>query len=108
MNEYKIELLDTLNMLSDIERQKKYFSDTKIADVPSDLICGWFDTGFFVDDEEFRNHFSSHEWGILLEFNDYFDSKVDGLPHEFTKLIQDSNWLKIVGKAKDTLYKLNW
>ena len=65
MNEYKKELLDTLNMLSDVKRQKKYYAETKIADIPSDLICGWFDTGFFINDDNFKSNFTPDEWNTI-------------------------------------------
>ena len=108
MNEYKKELLDTLNMLSDVNRQKKYYAETKIVDIPSDLICGWFDTGFFINDDNFKSNFTPDEWSILLDFNNYFDARVDSLPKDFEHLINDQNWLKVVSKAKDSLLRLNW
>jgi len=108
MNEYKSELIDTLNMLSSLERQNRYFKEVKIADVPGDLICGWFDTGFFVEDDEFRALFTQEEWDVLVEFNDYFDLRVKKLPDEFEEFIKNPYWLEIVDKANEALVKLGW
>ena len=106
MNEYKKELLDTLEMLSNIDRQNSYYHDVKIANVTSDFICGWFDTGFFPESDGFRSHFTQEEWDVLIEFNNYFDERVDKLPDEFDDLIQNPYWLEVVEKAKTTLVKL--
>ena len=106
MNQYKKELIDTLDMLSSLDRQRHYFDTVKMADVPSDLICGWFDTGFFPDSESFRASFTQSEWNALVEFNDYFDKRVKKLPDDFNELIINSTWLEVVNKAREILVKI--
>lgn len=106
MNDSKNELIDTLDMLSSIDRQNSYFKEAKIADVPGDLICGWFDTGFFFESDSFRALFTQVEWDVLVEFNDFFDLRVKELPDDFEEFIVSPLWLEIVDKAKETLIKL--
>ncbi|MBL4827260.1 MAG: hypothetical protein JKY66_06040 [Spongiibacteraceae bacterium] len=103
MNQYKIELMETLRILSDIEAQKIFSDELTVGDPTGDLICGWFDTGFFPESENFKSLFSEYEWLILSEFNEFFDNRVKYLPEEFEKLIVNSKWIEIVMKAKATI-----
>jgi hypothetical protein len=36
-------VLDHLELLSSLELQAKYERDVTVADVPAELVCGWFD-----------------------------------------------------------------
>ncbi len=108
MNNFKSNLIDNIEMISNPKRQEEYYESVSIADVPSELISGWFDDGFYVDDEDFRKEFSDEEWLVLCEFNDFFESRLTKLPDNFSELANNYFWKEIVGKANWVLDVLKW
>lgn len=103
MDSLRSELIDSLNMLAHIDRQKEYHRNVPIADVPSELISAWFDSGFYPDDEYFRNLFSDQEWMWLCKFNEFYEARISVLPERFEDLMECKEWLDIVHEAKLTL-----
>ena len=96
-------------MISDLEAQKSYETNVPIADVPSELVCSWFDDCWWPEDKEFLKLFTKREIEVLKEFNTYYDQKLKKIPLSSLTDMHDSyQWQQVVGKAQWVLSMLHW
>ena len=73
-------LLELLDLLADASAQERYEHDVRIADVPSELVCMWFDDMYLPESPTFRSAFSAAELDALAGFNRFYSSRVSALP----------------------------
>ena len=94
-------LLDLLETLSSRELQQRYQDDVPIANVPAELVCGWFDDLYLPEVPGFVASFGEAELEALAEFNRVFDSLVDSLPetHDVQVLWEAPAWQDIEAAA---------
>ncbi len=67
-------ILDLLALLADPEAQRAYERDVPLADVPSELFCGWFDDTYIPSSPAFQLAFSEEERAALANFSEQFDA----------------------------------
>lgn len=100
--------IQTLQLIADIEAQRQYEKNVPIADVPSELICQWFDDYYHPESEEYRLAFTDEELDTMAEFSKFYDSRVEKLPQTLNEMHQCDTWRQIVEKAQWVLDKLQW
>jgi hypothetical protein len=92
-------VLEHLELLSNLELQKKYERDVTIANVPAELVCGWFDD---LDlPESASGIFAGQELESVRAFSRSFEEAsqtLRGLP--LAELHDQPLWLEIVEKAR--------
>ncbi len=108
MDPKKVNVINVLQLIANVEEQDKYCRDVPIANVAAELICQWFDDFFHPESNSFKESFSDDEWKILMEFHHYYDGLVEKLPDNYEALREDFNWKQIVGKAAWALEMLGW
>jgi hypothetical protein len=69
-----------LELLPDAAAQEGYEHRVPIADVPTELLCGWFDDGYLPDSPAFQAAFTATELHALAEFDRFYDSRGGELP----------------------------
>ncbi len=100
--------IEILVLIASYEAQKEYEKNVPIADVPSELVCIWFDD-FYNRTPQFEKDFTEKELEMLSEFNSFFDDRVDRLPDSregLEKLQKSKLWKEISEKAGSILLKL--
>lgn len=97
-------ILETLRNLSSKELQIEYQKNVPIADVPSELLCSWFDDNYFPNEKIFIESFSIDELKILKDFNNFLSLHEKKLPDtDDIKLWHvNSSWISICEEAKKT------
>jgi hypothetical protein len=108
MSPYKVNIINMLQLLASVEEQDDYKKNVPIADVAAELINGWFDDSFFPEKYWIRELFSNEEWGILMDFHHFYDSRIEKLPDTYEELRENFAWKEIVGKANWALDMLRW
>lgn len=108
MNHHRALTIQTIQLIADTEAQERYEIDVPIADVPSELVCQWFDDIYKAEWEPYREAFTSKELEVLAEFNAFYDSLVDRLPETLEEMHRCYAWRQIVGKAEWVLAMLKW
>ncbi|XOZ33954.1 hypothetical protein ACMDCT_01580 [Halomonadaceae bacterium KBTZ08] len=108
MNPDRAFTIQTIQLIADTEAQKRYEIDVPIADVPSELVCQWFDDVYKPENGSYREAFTSHELEIFADFNAFYDSLVDHLPETLEEMHRCYAWKQIAGKAEWVLAVLNW
>jgi hypothetical protein len=94
-----------LALLADFEGQRKYERDVPIADVPAELVCGWFDDSYYPDSPAFQAAFLPAELTILRDFNACFQSIQGTVPDpiSLTELQAMDVWRQLADAARSTL-----
>ena len=102
------QIFDLLALIGDPEAQRSYERCVPIADVPSELVCMWFDSTYRPELPNFSPSFSKEELKVLSEFNEFYDARVDALPCrcELEELQGAPEWPAIMERAKDALKRL--
>src|SRR5690606_6907280 len=92
------------------EEQYNHEKDVPIANVPSELVCMWFDECYHPDTDLFQSSFSKFERGELAKFHTYYEKRVDKLPMEegVGGLQRSPEWQQIQKRAAELLTSLNW
>jgi hypothetical protein len=92
-------VLEHLELLSSLELQKKYERDVTIANVPAELVCGWFDD---LDlPESASGIFAGQELDSVRAFSRSFEEASQALHGlSFAELHARPLWLDIVEKAR--------
>lgn len=98
-----------LRLLSDFDAQSAYERDVPIANVPAELVCGWFDDSYHPASEPFIAAFSSDELAVLAEFNDFYEARLRTIPTDsgVARLQATPQWTEIRDKAAATLEALD-
>jgi hypothetical protein len=97
--------IEVLELLADLDAQKKYERDVPIANVPAELICMWFDD---LAVEHGYGDLSAPEQDILREFTEFYGSRVDALPTwgMVDALHACTEWVEITLEARKALTAL--
>jgi len=98
-------VLSQLELLASLELQAKYERDVPVANVPAEIVCGWF------DDLDLPASASSIFVGKELEsvraFSDSFDEALKDLEgFSLSELHSNPVWLKVVENARILLQQL--
>jgi len=107
--DYKKTICDLLELISSEEKQLEYESRVPSADVPSELVCQWFDDIYHPDSELFCQCFSPEQLDALRMFNDFYGKRTDYLPDPAEGLRayhESAIWKEIMSEAKITLIVL--
>jgi hypothetical protein len=75
-----------LEFLADAEAQREYERDVPIADVPAELVCGWFDDCYHPESPAFQAAFTPQQRAVLAEFDDEFRAAIAELPEPLPRL----------------------
>lgn len=102
---------EILALLADTEQQSEYERNVPIADVPSELICMWFDDQYHPEDAMFHSSFSCAERQALAVFNADFAVAVDelkslGIGWSVAWLHAQPAWARVVRGATSALGSL--
>lgn len=108
MNTHRVNVIQLVQLIADVSAQSEYKKNVPIADAPAELVCMWFDDTVILDSPEFKAAFQRGEWNVLLEFNKYFDARVEGLPGTLEELHGSQGWKETVDKASWVLDQLDW
>lgn len=102
---WRTSVLDLLETLASREFQQQYEDDVPIANVPAELVCGWFDDLYHPKVLGFAASFSEAELEALTAFNRVFDSRVDSLPetHDVQALWETEAWQDVEAAAAKAL-----
>jgi hypothetical protein len=92
---------DHLALLADLEEQRKYERNVPIANVPAELVCGWFDDSYIPDSPAHHAAFTLSERAALEDFSALFSPVADGLRNvrEVADLHARREWLEVVAAA---------
>ena len=108
MHPAKVNTINTLQLIADIEAQKSYEANVPIADVPAELVNQWFDDFYHPDSDWYKEPFTNNELDVLGEFHAFYDARVSSLPDSLDEMHQCYQWIEVVGKAQWALNMLNW
>jgi len=98
-------VLKELELLASLELQAKYERDVPAADVPAELMCGWFDD---LDlPASASGVFSGKDLGSVRSFSDSFDEAIKDLQGlSLSQLHSNPVWLQVVENARILLQQL--
>jgi hypothetical protein len=108
MNAIRESIKDVLEMLASKTEQTCYEQNVPIADVPSELVCMWFDDMYHPESWQHKEAFSAEEQKILSAFNAFYRARSKNLPNTLTAMHADIQWNEIVGEARRTLESIKW
>ena len=94
-------ILELLELLRDATAQERYEDTVPIADVPSELLCMWFDDSYLPDSPAFQAAFTATELDALAEFDRFYDSRAGALPSGggVRALHRSKAWAEIMAAA---------
>jgi hypothetical protein len=99
-----------LKLLADLEAQHEYQRNVPIANVPAELLCGWFDDSYHPETAAFQAAFAPQELDVLAEFNDLFAAAEVELPDRLptlSALQAHPAWGRVVSGAAKALAGLS-
>ena len=101
---YRQRVVDTIALLASASEQLRYERDVPIADVPSELVCGFTDDLFHPKSRSFLDAFTEQEMKSLAEIYGMLciASKVIEQQncHRVTELQKISEWRSVMAFAK--------
>jgi hypothetical protein len=103
-------MYEHLELLADAEAQRAYERNVPIADVPGELLCGWFDDVYHPEDQAFQAAFGPRELDALAEFNDLFTAAEAVLPEPLPPLCDlqaHPAWSRVISGAAKALRDLS-
>ena len=94
-------LVSLLETLSSRVAQEDYEQSVPIAQVPAELICGWFDDLYHPGTPLFEAAFSPGEREVLADFNAVFAGEVDSLDGavHVSELWEKPGWARVSSAA---------
>jgi hypothetical protein len=95
-----------LKMLADTVAQLEYERNVPIANVPAELICGWFDDSYLPESPAFQAAFTPQELDALAKFNDLFAAATAELPEPLPRLSDLQAlpaWRRVISGAASAL-----
>lgn len=108
MNAIREGIKDAFEMLASRAEQARYAQNVPIADVPSELVCMWFDHMYHPESWQHKEAFSAEEQKILAAFDAFYRARSNYLPDTLTAMHADIQWNEIVGEARRTLDSIKW
>ena len=108
--ELRKSIIDLIKLISSSQGQFEYEKNVPIANVPSELICMWFDDFYHPASQLFISSFSTDEKEALSMFNEFYDSRVKEVPINggVAALQNNKQWIEIQAYAKALVNKYNW
>jgi hypothetical protein len=105
VNQHRRTAHELLSLLSSHEAQLAYARTVAIADVPSELVCMWFDDFWSAvsDNRESTHDFSSREWQVLAEFSAVYQAELAALPMRLEDLRDSDGWRRVRSQARQAL-----
>jgi hypothetical protein len=103
---FRDNLLGLLDLLGSTDAQLEYQKKVPIADVPSELICMWFDDLYHPETDLHRQSFSPEEQLILADFNAFYDMRVERLHGPIEELIKLPEWMEVCRMARETAERI--
>ncbi len=73
-------VIEELPLLGSDHAQLRYEQSVPIANVPTELVCGWFDDIYHPDTYEFQQAFSKSELAALASFSALFEEQLNSMP----------------------------
>jgi len=98
-----------LKLLADSQSQRVYERDVLHANVPAELVCGWFDDAYRPDSPAFLAAFRPQEIEALIVFSDLFEAALAELPEPLPPLgdLQAlPEWVRVTDAATHLLASL--
>lgn len=94
-----------LALLADVEEQRHYERALPRANVPAELLCGWFDDCYLPDSAAFQQSFNPDERQALDAFHALFEAASAQLPRSWKldELHAHPAWAQVVAAAAATL-----
>ena len=108
MNAIREGIKDVLEMLASKTEQTRYEQNVPIADVPSEVVCMWFDDMYHPESWQHKEAFSAEEQKILAVFNDFYGARAKNLPNTLAAMHAEGQWNEIVREAQRTLTAIEW
>lgn len=108
MEPLKVNIVNVVQLIADIDAQKEYEINVPIAHIPTELISQWFDDFYHPENKSYSDVFTDKELSVLEEFNDFFDQRVSQLPDTLLEMHNSFVWKEVVGKAQWVLAMLGW
>ena len=99
------EILGHLELLSSTDLQLNYAYDVPTADVPAELVCGWFDDLNLP--ESLSLSFSGADLEALVSFSSLFEAvtaEIEGM--SLPDLHRHPSWLRVVREAGRVLQQV--
>ena len=102
-------VLDRLRLLANLDAQRSYEESVPIADVPAELVCGWFDDAYHPESRVFQQQFSPAELDALSQFSSQFEKLLQSFGGSLPPLstLQESvPWQRLAQAAAAVLSSL--
>ena len=108
IQETRTVIFGIIELISSLQEQIEYQETVPIANVPAELVCQWFDDHNPPSRPWFSECFSQHEQEVILEFHNFYESKLSELPdtYDVHELHKSPAWHSVVQKAKTTLQQI--
>ena len=103
----KDHIIEILQLIASEQKQLEYEKTVPIADVPSELLCMWFDDLYHPGSVEAQ--FDSKDAQALAQFNDFYGAETKRLPPSRGTIrtwLADPTWRKIMAAAEEALRQL--
>jgi len=107
---FRKSIIDFIKLISSPQKQFEYEKNVPVANVPSELICMWFDDLYHPNTDLFLNSFNAQEIEALSLFNELYDLRVKNITSsDGVKGLQINNsWLEVQSHASTLLHQYNW
>lgn len=101
---------DLLELISSLDDQVDYEREVPHGNVPSELVCMWFDDQYFGDQPWFHEWYSKREREVLAVFNALYNDKKEALPMDggVAALHATPEWHEVVAAARRALVGMRW
>jgi len=90
-------------MLASPHAQLRYEQQVPVANIPSELLCGWFDDFYHPGTPEFQQAFSRNELSVLARFSSLLHKNSRALPQFAHELVKEPGWQLVMQRARETL-----
>ena len=108
--QYRIRVLEEIELLASPSEQMKYEHDVPIADVPAELICGFVDDLYHPKSELFLNAFTGQELKSLAELYGKICIASDAFTkhncHSVNDIQKLKEWRSVIAFSKDLIAEL--
>ena len=108
MNAHRVNIINTLKLISSPPAASEYQRQVPAVKVASELVNQWFDDFYHPGAVEFESAFSSDELAELANFHRFFDAKVCELPDDLGALLTSPAWGQVSLEAGAVLDRLGW
>ena len=96
-------IIEELALLSSGHAQLRYEQSVPTANIPAELVCGWFDDIYHPDTREFQQAFSRSELAALAGFSALFELQVSSMPDTVRELVKLATWQQVMQQAREAL-----